>query len=648
MEASDKGEPASKRGRKIGKGYKGDDFKTKKKSKSPTRKKSKSPTRPKKPKSLTGGNNDDDYIPRTPTRQRKKIIINSRSSLDRGSSHSLEEFHANKSPKSPKKKKAAAGQIRKPKIALLEESRSRMSFRKGPSVTKTLTALLKTPSNRSCADCRSALVDPSEIHASFCPSGKEIHLTPEIAVAFHDFQITHQAFAPPDVKGDPIKFGADPAMFVNQRFGGHGVFICAKCAEAHKRLGKTITVVHHLQDPSVWTNDHAEFMKKGGGNARSWLVYEAYLPEGWKKRRPNPSSLLQDRLIFCRAKYEALAFTMPPPGPLSEIAWLSILERNNSVKRFAAGELRNIHNLTPTYTTSQKGTESGTTRKLPNRLIDFFCVVNSSMQLHPHALEKDLSTLNAPEELMFWPQVCDCFPIRTAHDDMEFPEHLPSFVLPDGCHPSTTQKPPTFFTFVLTLGDGDRLYGGALHIHDETTEMDDLYKMVKGSGYEGPLPRFLTEADEDQSDIVFFPKCLVILSHHPFFDLFREFLQQIYRITFVEAPLPIERYIANIACEVPLPPQGEIKVEFGFTTDRIITIQRPPVNRLPLANFSFRPLFASLSVGNILVVLGCLLQECKVALMSQYYSILCPTTEALLSALFPFEWQGLYIVSFFW
>jgi len=136
-----------------------------------------------------------------------------------------------------------------------------------------------------------------------------------------------------------------------------------------------------------------------------------------------------------------------------------------------------------------------------------------------------------------------------------------------------------------------------------------------------------------------------VLSHHPFFDLFREVLQQLYRITFVEAPLPIERYISNIVSEVPLPPQGKIKVEFGFTADKIISIQRPGINKLPMANFSYRPLFASLSVGNIMVVLGCLMQECKVALMSQYFSILCPVAEALMSALFPFEWQGLYIVS---
>ena len=135
------------------------------------------------------------------------------------------------------------------------------------------------------------------------------------------------------------------------------------------------------------------------------------------------------------------------------------------------------------------------------------------------------------------------------------------------------------------------------------------------------------------------------MSHYGLFDLFRKVLLQLYRITIVEAPLPIERYIANVVCEVPLPPQGRIKVEFGFTSDEPWALERPAMNKLPLANFSYRPLFASLSVGNIITVIGCLLEESRIVLLSKCYSILCPVGEALLSCLFPFTWQGLYIVS---
>jgi DENN (AEX-3) domain len=94
---------------------------------------------------------------------------------------------------------------------------------------------------------------------------------------------------------------------------------------------------------------------------------------------------------------------------------------------------------------------------------------------------------------------------------------------------------------------------------------------------------------------------------------------------------------------VPLPPPGKIQVKFGFTVQDRWIIERPPENQLPLANFSFQPLFTCLSVSNILVVIGCLLQETRLVLVSKHYAILGPVAEALLSLLFPFRWQGMYL-----
>eukprot|EP00980_Cylindrotheca_fusiformis_P011968 scaffold2830_cov131-Cylindrotheca_fusiformis.AAC.89 len=534
------------------------------------------------------------------------------------------------------------------------------SKNKGWSVNKTLTSLLSLKTNKMCADCRVALVDPLLVHASFCPSQDELRKNPRIAVALHDFAVTHQAFAPPHIKEDPKHFLSDPASFVNQKFGGHGVFLCAKCADAHKFLGSAITVVLPVlgDTENNWTPERAHFMEVCGGNARSWTVYEAYVPEHWKQRRPKASSSQEERLLYVRAKYEgtaALAFTMPPPGKLSEYAWLSILERNASVKRFISPELKNIYSLTPSFaptnyiqkkSTSDADSAVLKNNELPNRLIDFFCVVNCSMQLHPNEIRKDLSKLTSPEQLRFWPQVCDCYPEQDTYNrDMEFPGHLPSFVLPEGCRPSLVHKTPSFFTFVLTTGLGDRLYGGSLQIHDETKGIEELREAILDSGYKGDLPGFLEERDDDDSEIVFFSKSLVLLSHYPFFDLFRTSLKQLNMLTLIEAPLPIERYISNLCREVPLPPQGKIRVEFSFTPGNIIAIDRPCKNELPMVNFSYRPLFSSLSVSNILIVLGCLMEECKVVLLSHHYSVLCPVAEGLLSALFPFRWQGLYIVS---
>jgi hypothetical protein len=72
-------------------------------------------------------------------------------------------------------------------------------------------------------------------------------------------------------------------------------------------------------------------------------------------------------------------------------------------------------------------------------------------------------------------------------------------------------------------------------------------------------------------------------------------------------------------------------------------ISRPPPNQLPLANYSYQPLVGTLSVANLLVVFGQLLREGHVVLCSSYQSLLTPVAEALLSLLFPLQWQGMYI-----
>ncbi len=77
--------------------------------------------------------------------------------------------------------------------------------------------------------------------------------------------------------------------------------------------------------------------------------------------------------------------------------------------------------------------------------------------------------------------------------------------------------------------------------------------------------------------------------------------------------------------------------------NRTLSLKRPPPNQLPLADFSFRPLFSCLSVDNILTVIECLLCETQVVLHSSHVSILNPICEALLSLIFPLVWQGAYV-----
>lgn len=634
----------------------------------------------------------------------------------------------------------------------------------GISVARIINQLLHDPSNRCCADCRSALVDSSQIHASFRPSMSTLtgrRATPSQQsmglVRSDDFASKHLAFAPPSARGTrrnssgglgflvpkrtiddgsdsnlvypnnnnttkdsdqhthhdraapketstqnyntgrlngSLKGGhsmkrkpaEDPAILAVRYTPGHGVFLCAQCAHAHKLIDDKFATVRPVQQYQAWTPEEATLMKEAGGNTMGWKIYEAFLPESWRRRRPNHATKNADRLVFCRAKYEALSFILPSVlgGSTCENAWQRILARNAWANephhKSQAADLQNLLALV----LNQRGVPKNTLgfdkdsrdamngalaaagaplKEPPERLIDFFCVVGSSGFIDPQVMNReqvDFSTLGSVEDVMLEPCVTDCYPPQKQHPDMEFPEHVATFVLPEGCCPSDSQMSPFFFTFVLTQASGHRLYGACLRIYDEAIETLELRDIMEKSGYTGKYPSWLplnstvekdgvqsaassSKTSSDYNDIVYLPKCLVVLSHYPFYDLFRNFLLQLYRITLVEAPLPIERFIANFCCELPLPPQGKVEVKFGFTVKDLWSIKRPPENRLPLANFSYKPLFACLSVGNIITLIGCLMTESRVALCSRHYALFGPVSEALMSFLFPMQWQGMYI-----
>lgn len=484
------------------------------------------------------------------------------------------------------------------------------------SVTKTLTRLLAIPANRSCADCKSALVDSSQVHASYSPDLATTEKPKKTAVNHH-FWRNHAAFAPPTELGKlhslrnhipSLKdLPVDPAITAaSQKLCGHGVFVCALCAAAHKLLSANTTCVKAVMDITNWTAEDVQLLQAAGGNAKATSVLEAYYckPSSALTRialRPTAKSSIEDRLTFIRAKYEALAFVLPPFGPLAEDAWQKIVSQHPEWSGLWGADLKSLSSLE----LAESGTQSRARKdgdllssvmlgqhakqrsatELPNRLVDFFCVVTPSDYLHPEVLRQDLSTA-APEDMLLAPHISDCFPAADSYDsngDNEcntFPEHVSTFVFPDGCRASTMALPPTFFTFVLTNAAGERLYGGALRIYDDDRDtVETLSRVLLNSNYPASLwpswlpppaqayrssslphlnpsksmsrpnlqsTRNLTLGSANvTSDVVFLPKCLVILSHYPFFDLWRKFLLQLYRIALTEAPLPIERFVAN-------------------------------------------------------------------------------------------------------
>ncbi|XP_055601322.1 stromal membrane-associated protein 1 [Uranotaenia lowii] len=90
-----------------------------------------------------------------------------------------------------------------------------------------------------------------------------------------------------------------------------GVFLCIRCAGIHRNLGVHISRVKSVNLDS-WTPEQVVSLEQMG-NSRARAVYEALLPDGF--RRPQTDSALES---FIRAKYEqkkyiAREWVAPPP-----------------------------------------------------------------------------------------------------------------------------------------------------------------------------------------------------------------------------------------------------------------------------------------------------------------------------------------------
>eukprot|EP01041_Mallomonas_annulata_P007630 gene7630-15617_t len=372
----------------------------------------------------------------------------------------------------------------------------------------------------------------------------------------------------------------------------YGTWICEECTKVHKELrgSKPKLALDN------WEESEIKIMQNARNNNKVNQIYERYIPNGWTKCGPDAS--FEDRQLWIKAKYEMKMFVLP--------------EKKKGKDSFASSTIKSPPS------------------SLPVRIIDFFLVISPGTCKQYKM--KELSDNISPENITFVPTISSCCPAPDFYKDLLLPDNVGPFVYPNGVHLSSIERAPYFFTFVLTDVSGIKMYGASLHVY-ELVEPEELAVMLGHSIGSPQFPKW---------PIVFAPKALTILSHYAFYNLYREYLEQLYRISLSSSPIPLERYIVNFVHEVPLPPQGQIEINFALA-DRTVCISRPPKNRLPMIDFSYRPLFTCLSVDTILYVFSALCTESKVCICSDNTALLTPVQEALLSLLFPLVWQGAYI-----
>ena len=214
---------------------------------------------------------------------------------------------------------------------------------------------------------------------------------------------------------------------------------------------------------------------------------------------------------------------------------------------------------------------------------------------------------------------------------------------------------PFLFSMVLTSSSGYHIYCTVLTVY----EMRDVRKIVQKDKQLKKGAKGTATFDKSDVHCWMVPKCLVLMSHYPFFQAQATALKELfYTVQSGASPLPFERYIAHLLEDVPLPrdgtgtgteDRGHAVVEWtSWLRPRPATVrlEHPPPNRLPLLDVSLEPLFRTLSLSNVLVVWATLLREGRVVLSCarrETAALLAPVAEALVALLFPLEWRGLYV-----
>jgi hypothetical protein len=373
------------------------------------------------------------------------------------------------------------------------------------------------------------------------------------------------------------------------------VWICAGCYDIHLRC---LPGERWKSSQEEWSADEIQ-VAASNSNLACNTKLERYLVPGWPK--VTSYSLPPQKQLWIRAKYCSRMFAFP-------------LDK------------REIVNIVSSMTRSNPEANDSMD-VLPYRIAETVAVIGPKK---PKYFEDVLDSRKL-EDIELLPGVLSAL---RADDSVpqRHPELLGHCVFPMGLRMSERDLEPTVFTFVLTNESRVKLYGAALHFH-EMLEPEDLERLV------GPVKAASLVSSHP---IIYCPKALVIMSYYPLFHLFREVVRVFYHLSLSSAPLPLERYIYNFLKEVPLPPEGIAQVVYAMP-DRLIQISRPASNKLPMTDFSYLPLFTCLSVDNVITAFRCLCAEHSVCVMSSHLALLTPVQEALLSLLFPLQWQGCYI-----
>ena len=135
----------------------------------------------------------------------------------------------------------------------------------------------------------------------------------------------------------------------------------------------------------------------------------------------------------------------------------------------------------------------------------------------------------------------------------------------------------------------------------------------------------------------YIPKCICIVSIHPYIKLFQDILYLIYKYSSSSQQIPLEKIISNLLIEVPIAPRGLYFIDY-MLINKNITLKRTENNKLLLTKLDLRKFHKNIQFNIQLDVFKHLLFGSKIIFFSKSINDLCETILSFLTLIFPFKY----------
>ena len=292
-----------------------------------------------------------------------------------------------------------------------------------------------------------------------------------------------------------------------------------------------------------------------------------------------------------------------------------------------------------------------------NNFIDYFIEVGVKPEIFRNKILYDLDNIDEINQNLI-PQIISKFP-NFDKKTVVIENTMIHQIFPQGFKLLESDKKPLPVFYCLILDNQlysaiyPRKYLACLVIYESIEEYKKLYDK-----YQSEDEKFLSIMknvinNDTQNDIndkndknklkyknFYIPKCLCIVSVHPYIDKYEEILKTIYNLTTDHkfSYIFIDQIVEKLIIETPKIPRGLKRIILKFPNNEI-ELTENKMNEFPSVNVNLAYTFDIMNYNNVIEIYKYLLYETKLIFFSENLYKLTNTILSFLFLLTPFNYQ---------